>query len=141
MEIQLRHIIDIIFLHFCFHVIFGNPLYLLILFGVTELFSATLGITICCIVKSESTTNQIQSIVINILAILGGVLFSLDSYGDTARKISMISPVKWIVQSSFQMIYDNDMHLFLPTLMFLGASILVMLVICNITFRKEDCIC
>ena len=137
----ILHIIDIIFLHFCFHVIIGNPLYLLILFGVTELFSVTLGIMICCIVKSESTTNQIQSIVVNILAILGGVLFSLDSYGSTAIKISMISPVKWIVQSSFQMIYDKDMHLFLPTLMFLGISILVMLVICNITFRKEDCIC
>ncbi len=137
----LFHLADILVLYTIFHVTVASPLYLLVLLVLTELFAATLGITMCCIFKSEAMTNQIQSIVINLFAILGGVLFSLDGYGAAARKISMLSPVKWVVKAVFQIIYDRNLHLFLPSVLVLTGSILGMLLICRITFRKEDCIC
>lgn len=137
----LFHVIDLLFLMLVFSVQVGNLCYLLILFGVTELFSVTLGIMICCIVKTETLTNQIQSIIINIITLLGGVLFSLDGYGTLLQKISMLSPAKWIVKTSFELIYDKDLHRMGPTLTILTLSILIMLFICHRTFHKEDCIC
>lgn len=137
----LFHIIDLFFLRLVFHVRIHHLGYLLILFALTELLAVTLGIMMCCIVKTESMTNQVQGIIVNILAILGGVLFSLDGYGETVQRISMASPVKWIVKASFQMIYDNDVHLFLPVVLSMAACIAVMVIICNVTFKKEDCIC
>lgn len=135
------HVIDLLFLQLVFHVKIHHLGYILILFGLTELLAVTLGIMMCCIVKKESMTNQIQGIIVNILAILGGVLFSLDGYGQTVQRISMASPVKWIVKASFQMIYDNDLHLFWPVVLSMGVCISVMVIICNVTFKKEDCIC
>lgn len=137
----LFHILDLAFLGLTFHVKLGNPLLLLALLGVTELFSVTLGIMICCLVKSEAMTNQLQSIIVNVLAILGGVLFSLDGYGTFVRRISMASPVKWIIDAAFQMIYDGNTQLLGPVAVGLAAATAVMLLICRMTFRKEDCIC
>lgn len=134
------HLTDMAFLHAAFGVEFGG-IDLYILFALTELMSATFGIMMCCIVKTESMTNQIQSIVVNILAILGGTLFSIDGYGSFARKISRFSPVKWIVDASFQIVYDHSTRLFVPAAAGIGGAIVVMVLVCMVTFKKEDCIC
>lgn len=135
------HLLDMIFLVLVFHVTIAHPIYILLLFTMLELFSVTLGVMICCIVKTESVANQIQSIVISILAILGGVIFSLDAYRDTIRTISRISPVKWIVEASFQIIYDHNFHLFLPAMLIMAICVAIMIGVCKLTFKKENCIC
>lgn len=137
----LTHIVDFAILSLVFGIEVKGVGQLLVLLGLTELFSVTLGITMCCVIKQESMTNQLQSIIINLLAVLGGVLFSLDGFGGTVRKISMISPVKWIVNAAFQIIYDRDSHLLLPAAGFLAGCIIIMTAVCCFTFRKEDCIC
>ena len=137
----LAHIVDFAILSLVFGIEVRGVGQLLVLLGLTELFSVTLGITMCCVIKQESMTNQLQSIIINLLAVLGGVLFSLDGFGGTVRKISMLSPVKWIVNASFQIIYDRDSHLLLPAAGFLAGCIIIMTAVCCFTFRKEDCIC
>lgn len=137
----LFHLLDLLFLILFFHVN-SKPLpQILIIFGLTELFAVTLGIMLCCIFKTEATTNQLQSIVINIIVLLGGLLFPLDGHGEIIRKISTISPAKWIVDTVFQMIYDHDFHGFIPTAIMLAGVTILMVIICRITFRKEDCIC
>lgn len=135
------HMIDVVVLALAFHVNYHSAVHLIVLLALIELFSVTLGIMMCCIFKTESMTNQIQGLLVNLLAVLGGTLFSLDGYGAVARRISAISPVKWIVDTSFQIIYDNDFHLFFPTVAIMTGIILLMLIVCNATFRKENCIC
>lgn len=137
----LFHTIDLLIIHATFQVRMGNIFILLLLFGVTELFANVLGIMICCIVKTEASANQIQSVVVNLLAVLGGVLFSLDGYGTFARYLSKLSPVKWVVEAAFQMIYDHNMHSILPVTGMMLGTVVIMLLICQMTFRKEDCIC
>ena len=137
----LLHMADAVFLALVFHINYHAAAYLIVLLALIELFAVTLGIMMCCIFKTESMTNQIQGLLVNLLALLGGTLFSLDGYGRIARAISQLSPVKWIVDASFQLIYDNDFHLFIPTIGIMTGSILLMLLICKITFRKENCIC
>lgn len=114
---------------------------LLILLALTELFSVSLGVMFCCIFKTEATANQILSIVINIFAILGGLLFPMDGYGAVVRSLSYLSPAKWLANTSFAMIYDHNYAWFYPTVMGLVVATIVVFTICAKTFRKEDCIC
>lgn len=135
------HLFDMIFLSMIFHIQIHAVTQIVILFGLTELFSVALGVMCCCIFKTEAMANQILSMVINLLAILGGLLFSLDGYGKTVRSLSYLSPAKWLVKTSFAMIYDNDFSWFFPTLLGLSLATAVVFFICKKTFRKEDCIC
>ncbi len=135
------HLFDMIFLYLVFDIGLHAVPQILILLGLTELFSVALGVMCCCIFKTEAMANQILSIVINLLAIFGGLLFSLDGYGEVVRGISYLSPAKWLVKTSFSMIYDNDFSWFFPTLIGISLATTVVFIICKITFRKEDCIC
>nr|WP_320025802.1 ABC transporter permease [uncultured Acetobacterium sp.] len=114
---------------------------LLILLVLMELFSVALGVMFCCIFKTEATANQILSIVINIFALLGGLLFPMDGYGAVVRSLSYLSPAKWLANTSFAMIYDHNFSWFYPTVMGLILATMVVFIICAKTFRKEDCIC
>lgn len=135
------HLVDMIVICAIYHIYIKAIPQIIILFGLTELFAVGLGVMFCCIFKTEAMANQILSIVINLFAIFGGLLFSMDGYGEVVRKISYISPAKWLVKTSFAMIYDGDFSWFYPTIIGLIFAIIAVFVICNITFRKEDCIC
>jgi ABC-2 type transport system permease protein len=65
----------------------------------------------------------------------------MDGYGKIARAISYFSPAKWLVKTSFAMIYDSDFSGFYPTVLGLILATAVVLIICGRTFRKEDCVC
>lgn len=138
---SLFYAIDMLFFGFVIHVDFGPIGHIAVLFLLYNLVAVTMGIMFCCIFKTEEITNQLQSVVVNLLCILGGVLFSLDGYGTMVRRISDVSPVKWLVKGCFQMIYDQDYHLFFPLIVGGILAVIVMMLICRFTFHKEDCIC
>lgn len=137
----LFHLFDMILLCILYRIHISAIPQIIVLFGLTELMSVTLGVMLCCIFKKESISNQILSIVINLMAVLGGLLFSLDGYGKIVKHISAVSPAKMLVKTTFSMIYDNDFTTFLPTVGLLFIIIIMMLFVCRKTFRKEDCIC
>lgn len=138
---SIFHFLDFIILVLVFHIHIASPVLLFILMACIELFSVTLGIMICCIVKAESTANQIQSIVVNLFAILGGAMFSIDSFGKIAKNISLISPVKWMINAAFELIYDHQTFLCIVVSIGLVVITAGMILICKATFHKEDCIC
>lgn len=135
------HMADMVLLCAIFHIhVKGIPL--LVLFsGCIELCSVTLGIMMCCLFKTEEMSNQILGIVLNLIAIFGGLLFSLDGYGVILRTITRISPAKWLADAVFQVIYDQDYHLVVPCIIGMGILMALMLGICKVSFRKEDYIC
>jgi ABC-2 type transport system permease protein len=135
------HLFDMVLLCALFHIRINAIPQLILLFGMIELLSVGLGVMFCCIFKTEAMANQILSIFLNIFAILGGLLFPLDGYGAIVRSISNISPAKWIVKTSFSMIYDNDYSRFIPTMIGLILVTGIVFLVCDKTFRKEDCIC
>ncbi len=135
------HVFDMILLFTIFHIHIAAIPELLILLVLGELFFNALGVMFCCIFKTEAMANQILSIFINLFAIFGGLMFPMDGYGKAVRTISYISPAKWIAKAAFGMIYDYDFTWFTPVVIGMGISILIVFVICNKTFRKEDCIC
>ncbi|MDP4094663.1 MAG: ABC transporter permease [Bacillota bacterium] len=113
-------------------------LYVIALLLLFDLFSSITGVMFCCIFKSEELSNRILSLVIDIFAILGGIFFQLDGFGDVLRKLTYISPVKWVVEAVFRIIYDNDLSLFIQPLLVLSVLSLVFLGVCKLTFKTED---
>ncbi|KNZ41737.1 ABC transporter permease [Acetobacterium bakii] len=135
------HLFDMILLCSIYHIHVSAIPQIMILFGLTELFSVGLGVMFCCIFKTEAMANQILSIVINLFAILGGLLFPIDGYGKIARTISYLSPAKWLVKATFAMIYDNNFRWFYYAVIGLILATAAVFIVCDKTFRKEDCIC
>lgn len=105
---------------------------------IFNLFSAIMGVFFCCIFKSEELTNKILSLAINMFALLGGLFFQMDGLGKTVVAISRLSPVKWVSEGIFKIIYDSDISSFLPISAALLALSVVLLLGCRLIFKTED---
>lgn len=129
-----------VLLHFIAGINYGGMyfwmIYLLMLLSI--FFFSALGVMVCCILRRENSTNQLLSIILTLLAVLGGLFFPLESYGKTIIAISWISPAKWIFTACMKIIYDRDFTMFLPV-----CGILVLLTAVGIglsakLFKGED---
>ncbi|CAH8770590.1 ABC transporter permease [Paenibacillus dendritiformis] len=109
----------------------------LILIGF-NLFSSALGVLMCCLFRSEETSNKILSFVNNLLALIGGLFFQWDGLGRAAEILSYLSPVKWVAEAVFRVIYDQDAGMALPLLGGFAAGSLVLLWGCSRIFHAED---
>ncbi|MBC8060799.1 MAG: ABC transporter permease [Clostridiaceae bacterium] len=134
------HLLVMLLLHLILKVNFGgeNVIFIILILLLFEIFVSILGVLFCCIFKSENTANQILSIVINISAIMGGLFFRLDGFGETVEKISYLSPVKWIVTDILKVIYDRDFSYYLPTVTILVVLSLSALLLCKKFYNTED---
>jgi ABC-2 type transport system permease protein len=96
------------------------------------------GVLFCCIFKSENLANKVLSPFINIFIIIGGVFFSVESLGKTMTQISNFSPLKWLNEAVFKIIYDKDLSYFMPAVIIIVFRTIVCLVLCKLTFKEED---
>lgn len=96
------------------------------------------GALMCCIFKNEEATNKFLSPVSMLFALLGGLFFPVDSLGKTVEKLSYISPVKWISEGIFKIIYDKDFSMFVPTIAICIGISLIFIILCQITFKPEE---
>lgn len=115
-----------------------NCIYFIILLNVFSFCGCCFGTMFCCIFKDEEQANGIMQIPLFLSIILGGVIFQIHRFGDFLNSLSLISPVKWVAACSYQIIYDNDLHLLLPVVAGLLILSLVFIGICHILFRPED---
>lgn len=115
-----------------------HAIYLVAVILVFNLFSSSLGVFFCCLFKSEELANKILSMCNNVLALAGGLFFSLDSFGKTAETVSYFSPVKWVAEGLFRIVYDGDFSLFAPTIAVLFSGFVLLLIGCKRTFKVED---
>ena len=115
-----------------------NCIYFIILLNVFSFCGCCFGTMFCCIFKDEEQANGIMQIPLFLSIILGGVIFQIHRFGDFLNSLSLISPVKWVAACSYQIIYDNELHLLLPVVAGLLILSLVFIGICHILFRPED---
>ncbi len=134
------HLVVILMLYLITGANFGgaNCGYILFLFLLLEMFASALGVLCCCIFKTESTANQFLSLLISIIAIMGGLFFRLQGLGTIFERVSSLSPAKWFKEAIFIMIYDSDFSYFLPITGCLLSACIIILVLCGIFFRTED---
>ena len=116
----------------------ANFIYIVLLMIVLLAFSVSLGGAICTIVKSEDLTNKILGITINTLAIFSGVFFPIANLGQFADNVSNVLPVKMIVNTAFQIIYDNSFAYFGITLAVSICFILFFLFIIDRKYKIEN---
>ncbi|MCP1103199.1 ABC-2 type transport system permease protein [Aequitasia blattaphilus] len=117
----------------------GNRcLWFALLLNAFSFFECCFGAMFCCIFRSEEQANSIMQIPLFIFIFLGGVLVSIHRLGKIVNEISYISPVKWIVRCSYQIIYDNDLHLLLSIIISLAILSLICLLICGLRFKPEE---
>lgn len=115
-----------------------NIIYFIILLNVLGFCGCCFGTMFCCIFKQEEQANAIMQIPLFLALLLGGVLFQIHRFGNIVNKISMLSPIKWVVDCSYQIIYDNDLHLLLPLICGLLLLSGVFIFICQLLFKPEE---
>lgn len=123
-----------------FHINFGgkNLLYIMLLINILSLFGCSLGTMFCSIFKNEEIANSVMQIPILLFVFFGGSFFPAASLGKTVETISCISPIKWVTQCAFQIIYDNDFSIYLSTITILLFASIVCIMICQIIFKPEE---
>lgn len=116
----------------------NNFIYFVLLLNIFGFCGCCFGTMFCCIFKEEEQANGIMQIPLFLSIILGGVIFQIHRFGGFINKLAVISPVKWVATCSYQIIYDNDLHLLLPVI--IGLLLLSCLFIgaCHILFKPED---
>lgn len=115
-----------------------NIFYFILLLNILGFCGSCFGIMFCCIFKQEEQANAIMQIPLFIALLLGGVLFQVHRLGDFVNNIAKFSPIKWIADCSYQIIFDNNFQLFIPTcLKVLGLSV-IFIFICQLLFKPEE---
>lgn len=137
------HFAVVLILILIFHVNFGGQYlgYILLLMVPIEFASSALGVLFCCIFKAEEAASTLLSTAISILAFLGGTFFSFDGMGGALRFASKLSPVKWLNDAFFSIIFDSDLSMFVP--IFAGSVLIsvLMIICCSKFFKTEDYLC
>lgn len=139
----ILHVLDIALLIATLHISLGgaNLGYVLLLMLPVEFAASALGALFCCIFKTEEAASTLLSNAISILGFLGGTFFSFDGLGGALAFASKISPVKWMNDAFFSIIFDGNLSLVAP--LFAGSVIVSALLVfgCSIFFKTEDFLC
>lgn len=138
--IEISFVLNMILMNYFKIVNFGgsNFIYILVLFAAFLLFTVTLGGAVCVIIKEEELTNTILSAITNIFALLSGMFFPVDSLGKVISKLANLSPLKWILDTSFNVIYDNNFHSYNDIVSALVLLSMVCLATMHYNYRPED---
>jgi len=120
-----------------FHLNLGgrNLPYIILLINALVLFGCCFGTMFCCIFKSEEQANGVMQIPVAFFIFFGGVFFGVHRLGETVNSISKFSPVYWVSECAFRLIYDNDFSIFLPVILCLLLASIVCTVISHIVFK------
>jgi ABC-2 type transport system permease protein len=70
--------------------------------------AVSFGVGLTLLIKNGMLVVQLLQMGMNILVFLGGGFFPIDKLGKVMQWISRVSPVKWINQAIFEVIYSGD---------------------------------
>ncbi|EKQ56765.1 MULTISPECIES: ABC transporter permease [unclassified Clostridium] len=115
-----------------------NFKYVLILFMTFLLFTVTIGGAVCVIIKTEELTNMILSNIGSIFALLSGMFFPVDSLGKVVSSIANLSPIKWILDLTFNVIYDNNFQNYSNIIFCLILLSVFSLIVMHVNYKAED---
>ncbi|OCA97213.1 ABC transporter permease [Clostridium beijerinckii] len=132
--------IDMFVMQVCGWVNFGNHnfIYVIGLMLALLAFTVSFGGAVCVILKSEELTNKILSIIATAFAVFSGVFFPIAGLGEWADKISNLSPLKWVLTTIFQLIYDGGSKYYNIVSFTLISFTLVFIIIVHLNYHPED---
>ena len=102
-----------------------------------SVMTISLGVGMAYLIRNEGAASGVLNTVIPIVVLLGGGYTPLENMGGFISKISVISPVKWINDALFRLIYDNDYSLFATAIIINIVVAAVFLTAAALLSRKE----
>lgn len=133
--------IDICLMQMCGFVNYGGKEHLinvLILMYCMLAFSVTLGGAVCVVLRSEELTNKILTIIATAFAVFSGIFFPISSLGEQVSNFANLSPLKWVIDCAFQLIYDGVSHSYIPIISGLLMCSIIFMIIIHCFYRLED---
>ncbi|MGY0374560.1 ABC transporter permease [Clostridium sp. JNZ J1-5] len=101
--------------------------------------SISIGIAVSFFAKSEAAMTGILNLIIPITIFLGGGYVPIEQINSKVISgLSKISPVKWINDSMFNVIYRNDYGTVISAILINIGIALVLLVFASLAFRREE---
>ncbi len=122
--------------HYVFGVNYGNSVMTFLYLVPHILFAVSLGIFAILVTKKEGTSVALLNIVIPILLVLGGAYSPIPDTGFLAV-ISRFSPVYWLNQGIFDMVYQGSSARIQVSLLFNFALAAILFFASYILFVRE----
>ncbi len=118
----------------------GNDIVTILIIIITQIIMCiSIGVGIGFLVSSQEVGNGVISAIIPLLVFLGGGYYPLERIGsDLLFKISIISPIRWINDSIFNVIYLNDYKYVSSTVVFNIVISFVFLLLANMKYRRRE---
>lgn len=115
-----------------------NMIYVILLLLNFVLFLTMLSSAICVTLHNEELTNIILSNSMSVLGLLSGIMFPIANLGPMFEKIANFSPMKWTIDSVFQLIYDGASGNYLSIMIGLLILSLLLLLIVHRNYKPKD---
>jgi len=116
----------------------NNIFYFIILIIVLTFFGCSMGTMLCCLFKSEEKANAITPIVSLLFVIFGSVFIPVGHLRGIFKSIAAFTPLKWVTESAFRVIYNQDFSTYFYTLFGLVVLSLACIFVSQIIYRPED---
>ncbi|MCY8425999.1 ABC transporter permease [Bacillus vallismortis] len=139
----IMYSVNVLLAQTVFHLNVGgqNLPYVMLLLYVFLFFGCCFGTMFCCLFKNEEQANGIMQIPIAFFVFFGGVFFGIHRFGDTVNHISLLSPVKWVTECSFRLIYDQDFSMLLPVMTGLFLASIICIAVSHVVCKPEGYVC
>jgi len=74
----------------------------------------------------------------SVLALLSGIMFPIASLGEVVDRISNFSPMKWVLEAVFELIYDGYAANYFSIIVGLVVLSAILVAIVHIKYKPED---
>lgn len=115
-----------------------NVIFFILLIIVLNFFGCSLGTMMCCLLKKEEKSNEIITVISMVFLSFGGIFFPVSRFRGILRTLANFTPLKWVTESAFRVIYSYDFTTYFYTMLGLLILSLICIVICQISYKPED---
>jgi ABC-2 type transport system permease protein len=135
----IQMIVVILFSKYVLNAYLGENMLIFGLIILAEIIMAvSLGQGIAFLVKNETAVSGLLNAIIPIMVLLGGGYFPLEQFGSNIlTTVAKISPLKWINDALFKVIYANDYSRVLQAIFINLIVAVAFLMAASIKYREE----
>jgi ABC-2 type transport system permease protein len=137
----IQMLVVILFSKYVLNAYWGEHIWVILLILLSEvMMTISLGAGAAFALKNEGAAMSVLNTFIPVMVMLGGGYVPLEVMaqgGGLLYKLTDISPIKWINQSIFRIIYDNDFSL-VPTAIIINlAAAFIFITASSLMYKKE----
>lgn len=119
-------------------VYWGSNIWVILLIILSEAIMAiSIGTGIAYLIKNDGAANGLLNTLIPIIVFFGGGYMPLSQMSGDLLKITNISPLKWVNDSIFRVVYDGDYSKVIPAIAINLVVAAVFVVVSAVFTRKE----